>query len=328
MTGSVYVEPGGDVALDRASLSAPAPETLDGLLDQCAEWADEVGWTLVDDAAAAAGVVVGPGVAWEESGAEVVVTERARGVDGFRWAIRHLAFSRQWPFETVPYGLIADHEMDVRRPRRRRAGVAVLLHGGFWMEAWRRDLMEGIAVDLAQQGWETYNLEYGRVGGTGGWPQTGEDVLAGIAAVLKHAEAERVTLIGHSAGAQLALWAAAQRPEVIEAAVSLAGLCDLEQARELRLGGGAVDRFLEDEPIASASPVDQVVGDVPVVLVHCEDDHVVPVDQSERYAEAASTTGGAVSLISVPDGDHMALIEPAGLWPVARNALFAARGSA
>ena len=320
---SVYVDPGDDMPLDRPSLSAPPPETTERLLDFCAEWAGEMGWELTPDVAAADGVVVGPGVVPPHTAAEVVFVDRAQGIDGFRWAIRHLAHRRQWPYETVTYGLIADQEMDVRRPRRTRRGVAVLLHGGFWMEAWRRDLMEGIAVDLAQQGWESYNVEYGRAGGTGGWPQTGEDVLTAIDAVMTGAQVDHVTVIGHSAGAQLGLWAAAQRPTV-STVLSLAGVCDLEHALQLRLGGGAVERFLAGESPAAATPVEHVTRTARVVLAHCETDWVVPVEQSRRYVVAAEAAGVTVETLFLPEGDHMSLIDPAQLWPVARRALAAA----
>lgn len=324
MGNRVFVAPGDDVALDRPSLFGPAPMTSEGLLEQCAYWADEVGWALVETLGDADAAVAGPGVELSRVAIETVQTDRSQGVDGFRWAIRHLAFSRQWPFDTVPYGLIADREMDVRHPRRTRRGVAVLLHGGFWMESWRRDLMEGIAVDLAQQGWQSYNVEYGRVGGTGGWPQTGEDVLSALDAVTRDADSEHLCVVGHSAGGQLALWAAAQRRQIVDCVVSLAGVCDLEQAQRMRLGGGAVERFLDGEPVATASPVDHLNHDATVVLVHCDGDTVVPPQQSIRYAKAAASAGVDARAIVVPDGDHMSLIEPARLWPVARDAMFAA----
>lgn len=326
-TNRVYVDPGDNVPLDRPSLSAPPPETTERLLQFCDEWADELGWVLTDDVSEADGLVLGPDVVPPRTAAEVVFVDRAQGIDGFRWGIRHLALSRQWPFETVTYGLIADQEMDVRRPRRTRRGEAILLHGGFWMEAWRRDLMDGIAVDLAQHGWETYNVEYGRAGGTGGWPQTGEDVLSAIDAVVDAAQVEHVVLIGHSAGAQLALWAAAQRP-VVSSVLALAGVCDLEQAQQLRLGGGAVERFLDGEPLSAATPTEHLPTSARVVLAHCETDTVVPVDQSRRYAAAAAAAGLEVETLFLPEGDHMALIEPAQLWPVARSALVAQGGAA
>ena len=315
--GSVFVDPGTDLALDRPSLSAAAPHTLDRLLALCSEWACEVGWTLAWDAAEADAVIVGPGVTAPAGPhvANVVQVRRAQGIDGFRWGIRSVAFAQKWPAEVVTYGLIADQVMDVRRPRRTRRGVAVLIHGGFWMQDWKRGLMAGLAVDLAERGWESWNIEYGRVGGSGGWPQTGQDVLAAIDKVLGLAETDEVTLIGHSAGGQLALHAGARRRGSISQVVSLAGLCDLDTAMEQRLGGGAVERLLDGQPAASASPLDDVPIGVPLLLAHCAHDSVVPVEQSERFAAAATDAGDAAELVVLDDGDHMSLIEPEGAWP-------------
>lgn len=314
MLGKVFVDPGDEVPLDRASLSGPPPGTTERLLEYCDEWARDVGWQLAFDAAEADAVVIGPDVT-PPAHQEVVRVERAQGIDGFRWGIRHLGFTRRWPFETVPYGLIDDQLMDGRRPRRDpRRGVVILVHGGFWMEAWRRDLMDGLAVDLAERGWESWNVEYGRVGGTGGWPRSVDDVVAAIDAVSETAAADSVILIGHSAGAQLALLAAGRRPELVEQVVSLAGLCDLEAALQQRLGGGAVERFLDGAPPAAASPVEQMQPAVPVVLAHCAGDTVVPVHQSRRYAEVAAGAGVGVDLLELDQGNHMSLIEPESAW--------------
>ena len=57
--------------------------------------------------------------------------------------------------------------------------VVVLIHGGFWQEPFKRDLMDGLARDLADRGFATLNLEYRRVGASeGGWPETALDVAA------------------------------------------------------------------------------------------------------------------------------------------------------
>ena len=309
----VYVEPGTDLALDRPSLSAPAPHTVERLLDHCAEWAQEVAWTITSDVAEADAAVVGPGVA-APAGLRVVRVERPQGIDGFRWGIRALAFVRRWPAETVTYGQLSDQVMEVRRPRGARRGVVVLIHGGFWMQDWRRGLMAGLAVDLVERGWESWNIEYGRVGGSGGWPQTGQDVLSAVDAVLRLADVEQVVLVGHSAGGQLALHAAARRREAVSRVVSLAGLCDLETALSQRLGGGAVERLLDGQPVASASPLSDVPIGVPVLLAHCAGDSVVPVGQSERFAQVATAAGDDVELVVLDEGDHMALIEPESAW--------------
>ncbi len=61
--------------------------------------------------------------------------------------------------------------------------VLVLVHGGFWRQAFGRDLMEPLAEDARARGWATANVEYRRVGGAGGWPATFEDVAAAVDAL-------------------------------------------------------------------------------------------------------------------------------------------------
>ena len=84
----------------------------------------------------------------------------------------------------------------------------MLIHGGFWRQRYGRELEGGIARDLAARGWAVWNIEYRRLGGEGGWPTTFEDVEAAIRAL--PVDAARVVAIGHSAGGQLALWAASR----------------------------------------------------------------------------------------------------------------------
>ena len=68
--------------------------------------------------------------------------------------------------------------------------------------------MAALAVDLADRGWATWNVEYRRVGNGGGVPETLDDVRAAIAALTQLAEpldTGRVVIVGHSAGGQLGL---------------------------------------------------------------------------------------------------------------------------
>ena len=62
---------------------------------------------------------------------------------------------------------------------------------------------------------------------------------------------DRVTVLGHSAGGHLALWAAAalaRRRVHLAAAVGLAPVADLVLAHELGCGSGAVRDFLGGSP--------------------------------------------------------------------------------
>src|SRR5207237_1668082 len=118
--------------------------------------------------------------------------------------------------------------------------------------------MHALAADLCDRGYAIWNLEYRRAGNGGGWPGTFTDIAAGIdmlpgLARRYRLDPHRVTVIGHSAGGHLALWAAARRrlpsawrrPQVIPSqVVSLAGVCDLVWAAQQRLSNDAVAGLL------------------------------------------------------------------------------------
>lgn len=233
----------------------------------------------------------------------------------------------------VPYGDGPDQVGDLRLPEGSGlAPVVVLIHGGFWREPFKRDLMEGLALDLTGRGFATWNLEYRRVGASGGgWPQTATDVARGIDHLAALAsgyplDLSRVALVGHSAGGHLALWAGARQrlpeaapgahPKVMPAyVVSLAGVADLEEADRTGLGGGAVASFLGPGSDRSAiypeaSPRALVPLGVPQLLVHGTADRIVPIAQSERYAAAAGTAGDEAELLLIPGAGHFDLIEP------------------
>ena len=93
--------------------------------------------------------------------------------------------------------------------------MVVLIHGGFWRARYRLTLQHPLTADLAAKGWAVWNLEYRRLGwrSRGGWPATLEDVAAGIdelGRLDRPLDLARVVAIGHSAGGQLALWAASR----------------------------------------------------------------------------------------------------------------------
>jgi acetyl esterase/lipase len=90
--------------------------------------------------------------------------------------------------------------------------VMVLIHGGSWSKRYGKIVMRGLAGDLVRRGWAVWNIEYRRLGDGGGWPTTFEDVATAIDHLAEldeeRLDLERVTILGHSAGGHLALWAA------------------------------------------------------------------------------------------------------------------------
>ncbi|MFE9746036.1 alpha/beta hydrolase family protein [Saccharothrix saharensis] len=194
--------------------------------------------------------------------------------------------------------------------------VVVVIHGGFWHQRYGLELGRPLAADLVIHGVAAYNVEYRRVTGGGGWPATGDDVLAAIDAL--DPSFGPVVTLGHSAGGHLAVWAAARHPRVV-GAVAQAGVLDFLQHPEITrraaelLGGTPAevpDRY------ADASPAAQLPIAKPLVLVHGEDDEDVPFSQSEAFARASGA-----ELIALPDTDHMSLITPGTTaWTTCRTA--------
>jgi acetyl esterase/lipase len=232
-----------------------------------------------------------------------------------------------------PYGphhdQVADLLLPDGAPPTRGWPVVALIHGGFWRERYRRDLMTPLAEDLAGRGWAAWNLEYRRVGGAGGWPATLTDVAAGLdhlPDVDAPLDVDAITVVGHSAGGHLALWLAGRarrpedapggRPRVLPVAVvGQAPVADLRAADRDRLSDGAVAALLGGAAATPdrwrlADPLASVGHGVPVLLVHGRSDEDVPLAQSQAYAERAARAGDPVELVVGPWA-HLELIDPA-----------------
>jgi dipeptidyl aminopeptidase/acylaminoacyl peptidase len=158
-----------------------------------------------------------------------------------------------------------------------------------------------------------WNIEYRRLGSGGGWPHTFEDVAAAIEAL--PLEARRIVAIGHSAGGQLAVWAAAQGSR-LAGAVSQAGALDLEELARLGTSDGVVHQLLGGTPgevphrYAQASPARRLPIGVPLLLVHGERDDDVPVHVSRAFAAAATEAGDDCELVVIDDESHYEHLEP------------------
>jgi pimeloyl-ACP methyl ester carboxylesterase len=193
----------------------------------------------------------------------------------------------------------------------RPLGIAVVLHGGFWRDRYDRHLMDALCVDLASRGWAAWNLEYRRLGSGGGWPATCDDVAEGI----ERLAGRDAVAIGHSAGGHLALWAAAEG--LVRGAVAQAGVADLVEAYRLGLSDRVAGELLSGGPeerpdaYAAASPAHRLPLGVPQLLVHGEDDAIVPVSMSREYARAASAAGDEVQLVALAGVGHFEHLDPA-----------------
>lgn len=228
------------------------------------------------------------------------------------------------PIEKISYGPDSQQFAELSRPSGTSKGIVVVIHGGFWLADYTLSLGRPLAASLVEAGWTAYNVEYRRIGNGGGWPTTFDDIAAALdhLATIDGLDTSRVITLGHSAGGQLAVWAAARpqltgsawaEPQVqVTAAVSQAGVLDFTAATKDNLGGGAVQRFMRgsvDSRYAMADPTAQIPLAVPVRCIHGTHDDNVPLSQSTNYVERA-TAGGADATMSVVDGDHFVLIDP------------------
>ncbi|MGH2893128.1 MAG: alpha/beta hydrolase family protein [Solirubrobacteraceae bacterium] len=210
--------------------------------------------------------------------------------------------------------------------------VAVFVHGGFWRARWGADTIAPLAHACAAaepHPW-VWNIEYPRVGmPSGGWPGTAVAVRSALGAAMEAASGRPVAVIGHSAGGHLALWAAHEYP--VAAAVSLAGVCDLEDAVLTGIGSGAVLELLGAAPdsglYAAASPIARLPLGSPALLIHGDSDEDVPVSQSRLFHKAARAAGDDCELHELPGGEHFEVIDPGGRgWPILNGRLASLAG--
>ncbi|THA25592.1 alpha/beta hydrolase [Streptomyces sp. RKND-216] len=208
------------------------------------------------------------------------------------------------PDRTLRYG---DHPSQVIDQYGPPDGPRVtVLHGGYWREAYDRSHLTPFAGALAAHGWTVDLVEYRRIGGDGGWPRTADDVDAALGAL----RAPPHVLLGHSAGGQLALWAAWKRDRAAAARVlAVAPVADLARAHALGLSEGAVAEFLGGEEhvaarLPEADPM-RLFPRVPVEILHGTADPDVPVELSRRYA---ADWGARLHLL--PATGHFAPLTP------------------
>ncbi len=133
----------------------------------------------------------------------------------------------------------------------------------------------------------------------------------------------RLVLVGHSAGGQLALWAASGEnsptawPPRPPRSVRPVAVIGLSPVTHLDVAGHAVVALLGgsrgDVPDRwdIADPVGLAPVPVPVLIVHPRTDQVVPIGTSRTYRDISRARGGEVRLVETADKQHSDPIDPA-----------------
>jgi acetyl esterase/lipase len=219
------------------------------------------------------------------------------------------------------YGSDANQFVDLRLAKGKGPhALAITIHGGYWRAKYDLGYMGHLCAALTAKGVTTANLEYRRVGNAGGgWPGTFADVRAAYQFLVQNAQTyefsgQPVVVLGHSAGAQLALCLAAHEPGV-NAVISLAGVLDLQRAYEMHLSNNAVVEFLGGTPAQAAEryrEADPMKLSISAQqwLVHGSLDDVVPPAFSKDYLIAKARIKEDVRLVQIAGAGHFAVVDP------------------
>lgn len=218
----------------------------------------------------------------------------------------------------IHYGPHSSQTGDLYLSHGAPRAVICLFHGGIWREPYDREQLARLSRALSGDGFAVLNLEYRRLGDEGGWPATFDDVAAGITYLGKLAgegislPLHKVVAAGHSAGGQLALWAAAQKgfgSIKLYAAAALAPVANLSAAYNLSFGvavHGLLGGSPQDVPerFAAADPM-LLKPKLRQLIVQGQDDDQVPASMSRTYAAAVGAT-----YVEVPDCGHFEFLNP------------------
>lgn len=216
----------------------------------------------------------------------------------------------------------------VSQDQRTNLPLVVLPHGG--PEAYDAVDFDWLAQFLANEGYLVLQPNFRGSSGFGGNFRTaghGEwgrkmrsDIEDGARALISMgwADPERLCIVGWSYGGYAALAGGALTPDLYKCVASIAGVSDLEQmlsderrqhgARsatynywKLLIGDPSDDR----DTIRAASPYRLADNyKAPVLLIHGDEDLIVPPRQSRRMEDALDDAGEEVTYIEIDGDDH------------------------
>jgi pimeloyl-ACP methyl ester carboxylesterase len=218
--------------------------------------------------------------------------------------------------------------------------VVIVIHGGYWKDNHNLDSYATSAiVDYLQTlNVAIWNLEYRRMNSLGEnskapWPASYNDVADGIDHLDKIKDKEgldlnRILLIGHSAGGNLAAWAASrhsispdselyhQNPLPIKSIISISAILnlfaitDVDQPEQIeRLMGGTPQTH--QARYFACDPSTLYEATMNITVVHGAQDTCVKVAQAKHYCEKSN---GNVKQIIMPDADHFSMLPHDGIW--------------
>jgi acetyl esterase len=234
--------------------------------------------------------------------------------------------------ENIEYGRTGDYSLrlDANIPDGRGPfPAAIIVHGGAWVAGDRKRSVEPLFQPLSSHGFAWFSISYRLASdissnGFAAALKLGtqiDDVRQAVAFVKGHAseyhvDANRIALIGESAGGQLASMAALKPgPDgAVRAVVALYSPNDLAalartsdfipDSLRQAVKNSALDALLM-AGLADLSPMNWVRRDShPFLLIHGTADQWVPIEQSKQMCEKMSLAGARCTLYTVEGGGH------------------------
>jgi acetyl esterase/lipase len=212
-------------------------------------------------------------------------------------------------------------EYDLFLPEGEAAPLIVFLHGGGWISG-DRSMYHEEAAWFAGHGFAGACIEY-RLAPLYPYPAAVRDAQAFVAHARKSGaelgfDGGRMAAFGNSAGGHLAQMlglcregGTARVVEPVQAFVSVCGISDLRPGDAADpLAMGFIEQFMgggyegNEGAYASASPVTLQPVCGPALLVHGDDDDIVPVEQSRRLAARLQEFGNDVQYVELPGEQH------------------------
>jgi len=213
--------------------------------------------------------------------------------------------------ENQSYGPYERNKIDILLPEGRstsKTKILVLIHGGGWIggdksdfsEILNKDNLENLKKEFPDIAVFSFNYRLATAD-QNQYPAAEQDVKAAMEYIFKNANAYQVNsnatyILGGSAGAHLAALYTVKNPSArIKGTIGISGAYELKslytdgnieakQVLETFLGGKPVDK---EQNYFDASPMNFIQNtDTKYLLLHGEDDRLVPISQAQKFETA------------------------------------------